>query len=112
MNRKQTRAFFGPTSKAYGDFMKSQSLPPVVEDIGEDARLYWMGPKKAERVLLYLHGQQCPLVVITQRSLRLTSCRWCVCVWDSCIFSGTLVVYPGKSGEEREAYKHGDFGLL
>lgn len=62
MNRKQTRAFFGPTSKAYSDFMKSQKLPPVVEDIGEDARLYWIGPKEAERVLLYLHGQQCHLV--------------------------------------------------
>ncbi|KAF8968820.1 Alpha/Beta hydrolase protein [Flammula alnicola] len=56
MNRRQTRAFFGPTSKAYADFMKAKGIAPVVEDIGEDARLFWIGPKEADRVLLYLHG--------------------------------------------------------
>ncbi|KAF9481608.1 alpha/beta-hydrolase [Pholiota conissans] len=56
MSRKQIRAFFGPTSKAYSDFINSKKLPPVVEDVGEDARLFWIGPKNADRVLLYLHG--------------------------------------------------------
>lgn len=59
MNRKQLRAFFGPTSKAYSDFMKSKNLPPVVDNIGEDARLFWIGPQKGDRVLLYIHGKHC-----------------------------------------------------
>ncbi|KAF8968822.1 Alpha/Beta hydrolase protein [Flammula alnicola] len=57
MNRRQLRAFFGPTRKAYNDFMKQKDLPQVVEDIGEfGARLLWIGPKHTDRVVLYFHG--------------------------------------------------------
>lgn len=37
--------------------MKSKQLEPVVEEIGEDARLLWVGAKVTERVILYLHGK-------------------------------------------------------
>jgi hypothetical protein len=56
MNRRQIRAFFGPTRKAYDDFIKSKKWEPVVEELGEDARLLWIGPKQTDRVLLYFHG--------------------------------------------------------
>ncbi|KIM41817.1 hypothetical protein M413DRAFT_445032 [Hebeloma cylindrosporum] len=56
MNRRQARAFFGPTRKAYDDFVKSKKWEPVVEELGDDARLLWIGPKHTDRVLLYFHG--------------------------------------------------------
>lgn len=42
--------------KAWG---KSNKVTITVEDVGEDAQLVWLGEKRADRVLLYLHGQ-CP----------------------------------------------------
>lgn len=64
LNRRQLRALFGTTRKAYDDFMKSEKLPPLVEDVGEGAKLLWIGPKSNERVILHFHGafldlQQC-----------------------------------------------------
>ena len=58
-NRKQTRAIFGPTRTTYDKFMLEAKLTPSVdEDIGEDAKLLWIGPKKVtENVLLYFHGE-------------------------------------------------------
>ncbi|KAF8968821.1 Alpha/Beta hydrolase protein [Flammula alnicola] len=56
MNRRQLRAFSGPTRKVYNAFMKEKDLPQIVEDIGEDARLLWIGAKHTDRVLLYFHG--------------------------------------------------------
>ena len=55
-NRKQTRAIFGPTRVTYDNFMHEAKLTPSVEDIGEDAKLLWIGPKVTDNVLLYFHG--------------------------------------------------------
>ncbi|KAJ3506868.1 hypothetical protein NLJ89_g6622 [Agrocybe chaxingu] len=55
-NRRQARALLGTTRGAYNQFLKENKMEPVVEEIGEDARLLWIGPKQTERVLLYLHG--------------------------------------------------------
>jgi len=56
MNRRQTRALFGETRETYDAYMKSQNLAPVVDELGEDARLLWIGPRTSGRVILYLHG--------------------------------------------------------
>lgn len=56
MNRRQFRAFFGSTTKTYETFLKEKKLPRVVEDIGDDARLFWIGPKHTDRVVIYFHG--------------------------------------------------------
>jgi len=55
-NRKQTRAIFGPTRTIYDNFMHEAKLTPLVEDIGDDAKLLWIGPKVTDNVLLYFHG--------------------------------------------------------
>ena len=55
-NRKQTRAIFGPTRATYDNFMHEAELNPLVEDIGDDAKLLWIGPKETDNVLLYFHG--------------------------------------------------------
>ena len=36
--------------------MKEEKMEPVVEEIGEDARLLWIGQRQTNRVLLYFHG--------------------------------------------------------
>ena len=36
--------------------MKHAKMGPVVEDIGEGGSLQWVGPRQANRVLLYFHG--------------------------------------------------------
>lgn len=56
MNRKQTRAIFGATRATYDNFVREAKLTPLVEEIGDDARLLWIGPKRTDNVLLYFHG--------------------------------------------------------
>lgn len=55
-SRKQTRAIFGPTRGTYDKFVHEAKLTPLVEDIGDDAKLLWIGPKVTDNVLLYFHG--------------------------------------------------------
>ncbi|KAH9476882.1 Lipase 2 [Psilocybe cubensis] len=55
-NRRQLRKVFGETEPVYMDFVKAKGLTPVVEELGHDSRLFWLGPRKSERVILYLHG--------------------------------------------------------
>ena len=54
--RRQTRALFGLTRATYDKFMHEAKLTPLVEDIGDDAKLLWIGPKVTDSVLLYFHG--------------------------------------------------------
>lgn len=56
VNRRQVRGVFGDTRGAYMDFIKAKGLTPVVEELDHDSRLLWLGPRKSERVILYLHG--------------------------------------------------------
>ena len=37
--------------------MKQSKMEPVVEEIGEDARLLWIGQRQSKCVLLYFHGE-------------------------------------------------------
>lgn len=56
LNRRQARAAFGETFDTYNGFMKSVKMEPLVEELGDGARLLWVGPKRTERVVLYFHG--------------------------------------------------------
>ncbi|KAH9476880.1 Putative steryl acetyl hydrolase mug81 [Psilocybe cubensis] len=56
INRRQVRGVFGETGTVYRDFVKAKGLTPVIEELGHDSRLLWLGPRKSERVILYLHG--------------------------------------------------------
>ncbi|KAK2460374.1 hypothetical protein APHAL10511_007539 [Amanita phalloides] len=46
----------GTTDQVYRAWADKNSVPVVEEDLSEDAKLYWLGPKRAKRVILYLHG--------------------------------------------------------
>ena len=56
MNRRQIRAVFGPTRAIYENFLREAKLTPLVEEIGGDARLLWIGRKITDNVVLYFHG--------------------------------------------------------
>lgn len=44
-------------SVMYARFMRSKGLPVVNEELGGGASLHWIGPKKNEYTMLYLHGK-------------------------------------------------------
>ncbi|KAJ7056139.1 Alpha/Beta hydrolase protein [Mycena amicta] len=54
----QLQYLFGtPTSGVYHKWTKQTKLTPAtVDDLGENAKLLWIGPKRTDRVLLFLHG--------------------------------------------------------
>jgi hypothetical protein len=52
----QLQYALGTTLSVYKKWVKTVKLEPVVDELGEDARLLWIGPKRTDRVLLYCHG--------------------------------------------------------
>ncbi|KAF8651061.1 hypothetical protein AX16_004924 [Volvariella volvacea WC 439] len=48
--------FKTPGLNNYADWTKKNDLPYTVDEIGEDARLFWVGPKRTDKVILYFHG--------------------------------------------------------
>ncbi|KAJ6506142.1 Alpha/Beta hydrolase protein [Mycena vulgaris] len=66
----QLQFAFGTTKAAYAKWTKQVKLAPVVDELGDGARLLWIGPKRTDRVMLYLHGG-CFLLPLTDFSLDL-----------------------------------------
>ncbi|KAM6489322.1 Alpha/Beta hydrolase fold [Amanita muscaria] len=56
MDLKRLKYVTGNTPWVYATWAKWYNLPPTVTEIGNDARLLWIGPKRMEKVILYLHG--------------------------------------------------------
>ncbi|KAF7327279.1 Abhydrolase-3 domain-containing protein [Mycena kentingensis (nom. inval.)] len=52
----QLQFAFGTTAVAYSKWTKQVKLAPTVDDLGQNAKLCWVGPKRTERVLLYIPG--------------------------------------------------------
>ncbi|PFH50371.1 hypothetical protein AMATHDRAFT_145239 [Amanita thiersii Skay4041] len=52
----QVQYISGPTSQVYRTWAKKHNVPVIVEELGSNARLYWIGSKTSDRVILYLHG--------------------------------------------------------
>lgn len=57
MSRRQARHFFKPTRAVYDEVVRKLGYPQAVDELGDDARLLWVGPKRTDRVLLYFHGE-------------------------------------------------------
>ena len=49
----------GTTLGVYKAWAKKNKLPITVEELSEDTRLLWVGPKQTKRVVLYFHGASC-----------------------------------------------------
>ncbi|KAF7297244.1 Abhydrolase-3 domain-containing protein [Mycena indigotica] len=56
LSTPQLQMLFGTDQQIYATFTKSYKLPSTVDELGDDAKLYWIGPKRTERVMLFLHG--------------------------------------------------------
>ncbi|KAF8064398.1 Alpha/Beta hydrolase protein [Lyophyllum atratum] len=55
-NVKQLQWALGDTRDVYEGWMKSQGLPLVIDELGENSRILWIGERRTDRVILYLHG--------------------------------------------------------
>ncbi|KAF7305735.1 Abhydrolase-3 domain-containing protein [Mycena chlorophos] len=52
----QLQFAFGTTGVVYDKWTKQTKQAPMVDDLDDGAKLYWVGPKRTDRVLLFLHG--------------------------------------------------------
>jgi hypothetical protein len=52
----QQQFVFGTTLKTYKRWTKQMKLDPVVDELGENTHLMWIGPKRVDRVLFFCHG--------------------------------------------------------
>ncbi|KAJ7919914.1 hypothetical protein B0H13DRAFT_2320013 [Mycena leptocephala] len=52
----QQQCVFGTTLATYKTWTKHTKLDPVVDELGENAHLLWIGPKRVDRVLCFCHG--------------------------------------------------------
>jgi acetyl esterase/lipase len=53
---RQLQKLSGSTLSKYENWAKAAHFTPVIDELGQDARLLWLGPKRTDRVLLYCHG--------------------------------------------------------
>ncbi|KIL66897.1 hypothetical protein M378DRAFT_74740 [Amanita muscaria Koide BX008] len=56
MDAKRLTYIMGTTPWVYATWAKWYNLEATVTELGNDARLLWIGPKRMEKVILYLHG--------------------------------------------------------
>lgn len=56
LNTAQVQYVLGETRSVYEGWAKKRGLPLTVEELQGGARLLWIGPKRLDRVLLYVHG--------------------------------------------------------
>ncbi|KAJ7270930.1 Alpha/Beta hydrolase protein [Mycena rebaudengoi] len=56
LNVPQLQNMFGTTLGTYNAWTTKEKLPPIVDELGEDARLLWIGPKRLDHVVLLFHG--------------------------------------------------------
>jgi hypothetical protein len=45
-----------PTDSTYLDFTKSAKMQPDIETLDSGLKLCWLGPRSAQKVMLYMHG--------------------------------------------------------
>jgi hypothetical protein len=63
-NTKQLQWVMGNTGTVHKSWTMQNGLPFEVDELGEDARLFWIGKRRTDRVILYFHGTRHFVVVI------------------------------------------------
>lgn len=57
----QAQVIFGDEIDGiYKKWAVGRKLPVTIDDLGDDAKLMWVGPKRTDRVILFLHGESQP----------------------------------------------------
>ena len=44
------------TCQVYEEYVKEHKLPVPVNELGSDGKLLWLGERRADKVILYVHG--------------------------------------------------------
>ncbi|EAU87388.2 hypothetical protein CC1G_02147 [Coprinopsis cinerea okayama7 len=52
----QLQYLSGTSPSVYASWARRHGFPAVIEDLRHDARLYWLGPKRTDKVILYIPG--------------------------------------------------------
>jgi len=52
----QLKTHFGSTVDVYTKWTKQFKLPVIIDELGGEARLLWIGPKRLQHVVLFVHG--------------------------------------------------------
>lgn len=56
LNWKQLQWIAGTSRQKYEGWTKKNSLPSNIDELDENTRLYWIGTRQADRVILVIHG--------------------------------------------------------
>jgi hypothetical protein len=59
-NARQLQRFLGSSVAQYTYWARQNKLPAVIDELGEDGQLMWLGPKRTDRVVLCCHGSHHP----------------------------------------------------
>lgn len=52
----QLQYALGDSATVYNDFVRQARLTPLIEELDGGVQLAWVGPKRTDRVVFYLHG--------------------------------------------------------
>ncbi len=57
-NYRQLQKLLGTSTAVYTSWAKQNKLDSVIEQLGDTGgKLFWIGPKRTDRVILYVHGK-------------------------------------------------------
>lgn len=73
LNTRQMQYVTGTTNTNYATWAKKNGLPAVIDEVGSNARLLWIGKKDADRVVLCFHGIK-PLLCFL--NLKISHLTW------------------------------------
>jgi len=60
----QIQNVMGTTLSVFQTWARQNQVDTTVEELGNDARLLWLGDPNKEKVILYLHGS-CVFLIVT-----------------------------------------------
>ena len=56
-NIRQIVHSMGSTTQLYAKWARQMKLEVLTDEVGEGAKLHWIGPRRFDRVFLYAHGR-------------------------------------------------------
>jgi hypothetical protein len=108
MDPKRLKYVMGTTLWVYSTWAKWCNLQATISELGNDARLLWIGPKKMENVILYLHGKRCK----TEAQLvQYMYDRWWICFSLATLFCLFLALCTARTREQGYKSRNGDSQL-
>ena len=57
LNSRQMQWLMARTTReTYEECTKEHKLPVLIDELGSDGRLLWLGERRSDKVILYIHG--------------------------------------------------------